>query len=61
MEYTICKSKILTLIAKETMFKKVSHTYLRAKWSVQDFAGNLSLPYFGLDAHKGIPLPLFLL
>jgi hypothetical protein len=66
MEYIVCKSKVLTLTTEETMsrrekkkFDKVSHTYLHAKWNVQDFVDNLNLPCFGLYACGNIP-PTFI-
>jgi hypothetical protein len=65
MEYIIYKNELLTLTTEETMsrkekqkFNKVSHTYLRVKWNVQDFLDNLNLPCFGLDACRDIPLAL---
>jgi len=65
MEYIVYKNEMLTLTIEETMskrekekFDKVSHTYLCAKWNVQDFVDNLNLPCFGLDANKNIPLAL---
>lgn len=65
MKYIIYKNEMLTLTTEETMsrkekekFNRVSHTYLHAKWNVQDFLDNLNFPCFGLDACRDIPLAL---